>query len=406
MLKYTFLLTVSYIGYYFCRNNIASAMPILSQQFLFNNAELGILAFFLELSYGISKIINGIIINKFNGKLCLLSGMIGTIIFNIIFTLGSNLCFFICSGCIIRYFISIGWISIIKISINIYSPNYYGFYLSIISMSYQLGGIITNIFYAFLININNNWKDLFTYPAIILSTIFIICYIYLKNNNNFASHKTYITYVYFKQKINIMIHKQFIFLLNYSFCISFLRSVFLIWNPKIFVDLGDTISNAIIKSSGLIIFGIFSTFFIGYYTDKKMYHIKKTTLISYFLLGLPITLILIFIIIHYKYPTIILAYTISICGFFLIGPFSMAGGVLCLEYSKHKHTSTYTGYIDGCGSLAGAIAVWITGHISNLYSWGHVILMLIIISILTIISIFMLDIITQKHNKYHFKYHI
>ena len=401
VLRTTFCLMIGYIGYYLCRNNLATAFPLLCQKFLFTNAELGLIGFYSELSYAFGKLINGPIVDRSNGKQFFLIGMIGAILFNFIFTLGTNLTFFIIIWCIVRYFISIGWMSLASICSKLYDSKNYGSAMGVLSISFQLGGAISTLFCAFLISNKVGWKALFLYPGIILFIIFCICITLIKEHNSTILTKKIATSTKptIKELKILFFRKSFIYLLNYSFFITSLRAIFLIWIPKMFVDLGFAFVNAIIDSSGFLFLGIISTLFLGFYTDKMAYKNNRSKIIGYMLLGLLICTTTIWYLITYTLNIKLLPYLISLCGFFLLGPYSIAGGAMCLDVGKEKFASTCTGYVDGIGYIGGAITVYIIGIIIDTYNWSTVMIAVSILTIINISSAFLLSNSLKKEQK-------
>ena len=95
-----FVCLIGYVGYYLCRQNLSAAFPLLSEVFGFSNSELGLIAFYSELAYAGGKLINGPLADKLGGKRLFLIGMVGAIICNVVFVLGSSLGYFIIVWCV------------------------------------------------------------------------------------------------------------------------------------------------------------------------------------------------------------------------------------------------------------------------------------------------------------------
>ena len=60
----------------------------------------------------------------------------------------------------------------------------------------------------------------------------------------------------------------FVNLMVFSFITTFLRSVFVLWTAKFFVDIGMSSVSAIFKSAIFPFLGIVGTIILGWYTDK------------------------------------------------------------------------------------------------------------------------------------------
>ena len=100
---------IGYIGYYLCRKNLSAAVPLIGEAFSYTNSELGLIALSGEIAYAIGKFINGPMADKIGGKKIFILGMIGAITANFLFSIGSDLNYFICIWCVCRYFLSMGW---------------------------------------------------------------------------------------------------------------------------------------------------------------------------------------------------------------------------------------------------------------------------------------------------------
>src|SRR4051812_1542610 len=85
------ILGLGYAGYYLCRNNLSMAFPFLSETFHYTNTQLGLIAFYSELTYAIGKFITGPWIDRLGGKIPFLLGMIGAILFNLFFAISNGL---------------------------------------------------------------------------------------------------------------------------------------------------------------------------------------------------------------------------------------------------------------------------------------------------------------------------
>ena len=167
------VMLVGYMGYYLCRGNLSAAFPLLSSTFGYTNSQLGLLAFYSELAYAAGKFINGPLGDKVGGRLIFLLGMAGAIVFNVIFSLGSSLTYFVVVWCLCRYFLSMGWGGITKTIGAWYEPEKNGTVMGFVSISFQFGSVLATLFAGFLVAQGVNWQGLFIYPAIVLTGIWI-----------------------------------------------------------------------------------------------------------------------------------------------------------------------------------------------------------------------------------------
>jgi len=190
--------------------------------------------------------------------------------------------------------------------------------------------------------------------------------------------------------------KSFIYLMLFSFFATFLRSILTVWMPKMFFDLGSSQSKAIFDSSLFLALGAVGTILVGWYVDKNQTDGRFKIMIS-MLSGLVFTLLFTFFQIYLGFQaSYFFVISMGLCGFFLIGPYSMAAGVLSLDIGKKELAGSCTGFVDGVGYAGGAIALWFAGYASEQWGWSLVILTMVAIAILCLICSYALTVSSKK----------
>ena len=96
------VMLIGYIAYYLVRGNLSVALHLLSQEFGYTNAQLGIILTFSELAYALGKFTTGPLADQIGGKKIFMLGMIGGIVFNFVFPLYQSIFFFTLIWCIVR----------------------------------------------------------------------------------------------------------------------------------------------------------------------------------------------------------------------------------------------------------------------------------------------------------------
>lgn len=406
---------IGYIGYYLCRKNLSAAFPLMSEEFNFTNSELGLIALYSEVAYALGKFINGPLGDKVGGKKIFLTGMLGALIMNLIFATGNNLYFFIIVWCICRYFLSMGWGGLAKMIGHWYEPQRNGTIMGLISINFQFGGVIATLFAGWLVSVGTGWRGIFIWPPMVLFIIFVWSYFFSKDSprdiisdTNFGhgpksaivsksmmkdnSDKRPLTII--KNLLSLPIYRH---LLLFSFLTTFLRSIFFFWTPKLLVDIGMETTNAILKSALFPFLGALGTVFLGYYTDNYAKNGDRAKAMWIMLLGLVISLFLITILMNGDTSNNeLIVILIGLCGFFLLGPYSMSSGALTLDIAGPNAAGSSTGLIDGLGYVGGALAVWSAGKLSDSLGWSQVFMFLTFASILATFSAFMMS---QKFQK-------
>ena len=407
-----FVCLVGYIGYYLCRKNLSAAVPLLSLEFGYSNTELGLIALYSEIAYAIGKFINGPLGDKIGGKKIFLLGMLGAIICNFLFSIGSHLIYFILVWCLCRYFLSMGWGGLTKMIGHWYKPENNGTVMGLISLSFQFGGVIATLFAAFIVSQGGGWRHVFIFPPIVLSIIFIWAYFGSKDSprdliddTNFGhsddGKKAIVSKTMNKENhenrpldiikdlLKLSIYRQ---LLIYSFLTTFLRSIFFFWTPKLLVDIGMGTTNAILKSALFPLLGCIGTIFLGWYTDNHAKNGDRAKMMWIMLSGLVLSLLSISIIMTGEaFNKDIIVVLLGLCGFFLLGPYSMSSGCLTLDIAGPEAAGSSTGLIDGLGYLGGALAVWSAGILSDQLGWAQVFMFLSFCAAIATFSAFMMS---------------
>lgn len=384
---------LGYIGYYICRKNLSAAVPLLSEEFRYTNTQLGLIALYSEIAYAFGKFINGPLGDKIGGKKIFLIGMLGAIFSNFTFSIGSNLIYFIIVWCVCRYFLSMGWGGLTKMIGHWYEPERNGTIMGFISLNFQFGGVVATLFAGFLVANGATWKEIFIYPPLVLCFVFIWSYFASKDSprdiipdTNFGhsmggkeaivskameehhSNKRPIEIV--KDLLKLPIYRH---LLLFSFLTTFLRSIFFFWTPKLLVDIGMGTTNAILKSALFPLLGCLGTVLLGWYTDKYAKDGNRAKMMWIMLLGLVVCLAIVSMLMN---ATIVnkelIVIVVGLCGFFLLGPYSMSSGCLTLDIAGPNAAGSSTGLIDGLGYLGGALAVWSAGILSDQLGWSGV----------------------------------
>ena len=408
-----FVMLFGYVGYYLCRGNISAAFPLMSEAFGYSNEQLGLIAFASELAYAAGKFINGPMGDRIGGRKIFLIGMLGAIVCNFLFAMGSSLIYFVVIWCVCRYFLSMGWGGLAKVIGNWYEPEKNGTVMGFISINFQFGGVVASLLAGLIVSLGGTWRDVFIYPPLVLILILIWSYFaskdspqdvvpgtrfgkssegrqsVLKAAEGSVESKTFLDNA--KALMALPLYRH---LLLYSFLTTFLRSVFFFWTPKMLVDMGMGTSSAIFKSALFPLLGCLGTIFIGWYTD---HHAKdnRARMMWIMLSGLVFCL---FGISGLAVGTnlsgdvqSIIVVLLGMSGFFLLGPYSMSSGCLALDIAGPEAAGSCTGIIDGMGYIGGALAVWLAGRYSDQLGWGQVFVALGVIAVMATFSAMMMS---------------
>ncbi|MCA9583166.1 MAG: MFS transporter, partial [Myxococcales bacterium] len=135
-------LTLGYIGYYFCRSNLAVVSPLLVERYGetgVDQEKMGMIMSAGVLTYALGKLINGTLADFVGGRRVFLWGMVGSVLATVLFGMGSGLSLFLAAWCINRFFQSGGWGALVKVASAWFSPLRMGTVMGILCLSYPIG---------------------------------------------------------------------------------------------------------------------------------------------------------------------------------------------------------------------------------------------------------------------------
>lgn len=400
------VMLVGYIGYYFCRQNISVALPLLNQEFGYTNTELGIILTVSEVAYAAGKFIMGPAADRIGGKKIFLIGMAGAIFFNVLFPMFRGIFLFTVIWSFCRYFLSMGWGGIIKTIGEWYEAERSGTIMGLISINFQFGAVLASLFCGWLLKLGFGWQELFYIPAAVLGVIFVWSYLASKESphvlypnirfGRYASQRRAIAeegkgdktaepvVEIVKSLLKLKIFRQ---ILVFSFFSHFLRSIFIFWTAKFLVDIGMSNVGAAFNSAIFPLMGCLGTIFIGWYTDRYAKNGDRAHVMWIMLTGLVICFAMVGALVPFgmEYHTYIVFF-LGLGGFCLYGPYSMSSGALTLDVAGSNRAGSSTGLIDGVGYVGGALAVWVAGYYSDNLGWSQVYYGLAGISLLAVWS--------------------
>ncbi len=388
-----------------CRANLPAAFPLISQTFHYSNTQLSYIGAFSEAAYALGKFINGPLTDKIGGHKVFLAGLAGGIVFNFAFAASHTLFAFIIVWCFCRYFLSMGWGGLVKMIGQWYPPEKNGTIMGLISINFQFGGVLGTILAGYLVAWGFGWRGVFIYPALIGVVILIWSAFAAKErpgdvikgvqvDRSHADSPLAVREIKNGERVSVrkiisalLRLRLFQYLMTFSFLMHVLRSFFFFWTAKFLVDIGMHDSTAIFSSALFPLFGCLGTILLGWYTDRfaRRDRAKPMWMMLVILAG---CLLAITLFIHSRLLVVML---LSACGFLVLAPYSMSAGALTLDIAGPDAAATSAGLLDGVGYIAGAIATFIGGYVSDHFGWIGVFRFLACSAIVAALSAYMMS---------------
>lgn len=133
---------IGYFFYYFTRKSFTFAMPALMQDLGLQISDLGILSSILAITYGASKFLSGVMVDRSNPRYFMSIGLILTGICNILFGMSSSILFFALFWGLNGWFQGWGWPSCARFLTHWYSQKERGTWWGFWNSSHSIGGAI------------------------------------------------------------------------------------------------------------------------------------------------------------------------------------------------------------------------------------------------------------------------
>lgn len=183
------VLWITYGSFYFCRTNIAAALPGIEAEFGFTKAQIGLVLGALKLAYGIGQLVNGQLAEKISSRHLLTIGMLMSAGLNVAFGMDTALYFLIfvwaCNG----YFQALGWTPCMRVAANWFPVEKRGRAVGIIGTGYQATAAITYVMAGFAVE-RFGWRGAFWVPAGLFALCCLHMLIFLKEKPPKATTET------------------------------------------------------------------------------------------------------------------------------------------------------------------------------------------------------------------------
>ena len=384
------MLVLGYAGYYLCRSDYSVALPLIMAELAARGIpvsvatiQMGSIASLGVLAYAFGKFPSGTVGDFLGGKRNFLLGMLGSVVFTVLFALGGGLPIFTLAWIGNRLVQSLGWAGVVKVTSRWFSYSTYGTAMGIISLSYLFGDAASRQFLAILIARGMGWRGLFLTAGGTLAVVAVLNQLVLKesprevglvepatNPSNIfreegEKHRPASLSHLLKPLLGSGVF-WLVCLLSFGFTI--VRETFNIWTPTYFTQaVGLSTATAAGSSALFPLFGGISVLAAGLLSDR-LGNKGRAAIIFY---GLLLSGVALLALANVKFgsfkagPLLLVAAV----AFLILGPYSYLAGAIALDFGGKQGSATASGFIDGVGYLGGVLAGNTVAHVSVAYGW-------------------------------------
>lgn len=394
-------LFVGYAAYYVCRSNLAVVGPAVQAEFDLSKTEFGMIGSAGLVMYTIGKITNGVLGDFLGGRAMFLMGMAMSVVCTLLFGFLSGLIVWSVIWAANRYFQSMGWVGLVKVSSRWFPVRRRATVMAVLSMSYLLGDAATRWYLGIFIDLEFGWRTVFFVSAGTLLGVAVINLFTLKNRpqdvgaqeppanpaNVFGADGEKARPASLKALLRPLVSNYTFWLIcGMNFCLCLIREAFNFWNVTFLNQhVGMTEGQAAIWSSNFPLVGAVSCLLAGLFCDAVRG--RHGWLIVPCVIILTGALALLASVELQGKPVLAITLT-GLVAFFLMAPYTLFSGVMALDLGGKSGPATAAGLIDSAGYLGSILSGVGVGLIADHFGWSGVFFTLSLLAGVTVIISF------------------
>ncbi|MDF1663417.1 MAG: MFS transporter, partial [Planctomycetota bacterium] len=241
------------------------------------------------------------------------------------------------------------------------------------------------------------WRLLFICPALVVSLVFVWSFFASKDH----PHKVIENVEFPPEELELVNpeakEEEDAPLGLFASMRDMFKSIFMFWIPKFLTDLDGLIRQPMSPSALFPFLGALGTILLGWYTDKYSKNGDRAKVMWVMLVILSVCLFGIGFLAKsgLDYGNLIVG-LIGLCGFFLLGPYSMTSGCLTLDIVGHKRAGACSGLLDGGGYICAAAATYLVGRFADELGWATVFSITAVVALVSAASAFGMSLMFQR----------
>jgi sugar phosphate permease len=398
------LMVVGYAGCYLCRSNFSVTLPLIAESLERQGYRpeqarvwLGSIASFGVFAYAMGKFVTGSLADFLGGRRNILFGMLGSVLFSVLFAAGGTVPLFSLAWIGNRAVQSLCWTGMVKVTGKWFSFSSYGTAMGVISLSYLFGDAAARRFMGWLLDAGFGWREVFWAASGGLFCCFLANWLWLRESpleigepepeanplNVFgaggeepkpASLRALL--------VPLLTSSQFIVVCILSLGLTLLRETFNTWSASYFSEvIGSSSGTAANQSALFPLLGGASVLVAGWLSDR-LGQGGRAAIIFVGCLSTAGVLLLLGSL-DFAAASLLPVLLVGLVGFLMIGPYSYLAGAISLDLGGKQGSATACGIIDGVGYLGAILAGDSVARISVAYGWSGTFRTLACVALLT-----------------------
>lgn len=330
--------------------------------------------------------------DRFGGKRLVGFGLIFVGVLNAAFGVGQTFLFFLIAWTLNGFAQSTGWPGCAKAFSQWYAREERGTVMGLWCTCYQVGGVVATFIATYLVS-TIGWQSAFFGPALIVGGFGVLVLAFQRDSpqqEGLPSVETYYHAVTGKgapaeddnappAKASLadwmfVLKSGTLWTLGLTYVVLKLtRYTFLFWLPFYMSNqLGYGEGEAGYTATVFSIAGLVGAIFAGVASDRIFGGRRAPIVVIMLVLLAGATWFYADLSMLGRWPNII---GIAAIGFLIFGPDSVTSGVAAVDFGEEKAAAAAAGFVNGLGSIGGALSGVIAGRLSEAYGWNAVFIM-------------------------------
>lgn len=363
------VLWLSYGAFYFCRSNLAAAVPGLEHDVGLSKTEIGWILGSFKLAYGVGQLINGQVAERIPSRAMLAIGMFASAALNITFGFATGLYFLLFVWAANGYAQSLGWPSTMRVTANWFPAARRGRAVAIIGTGYQLIGSATFVVSGWAADYFG-WHGALFVPAALLTAAGVHMLLTLEETprDSIVVPSTHTAEATWRSNLAATVTNPRLWLLALALgLLNACRYGFIDWGISQLREVqAASVGASALKYSVLPAGGIVGTLAAGWATDR-FFSGRRIPVIVTMLVTLTVLVIAYDAIIRTNVLASMLI--LAAIGALIFGPQVLLVGTTPIDFAKRGAAAAACGFVDFVGYLGAAAGDQVTGYLVDHHSW-------------------------------------
>jgi MFS transporter, OPA family, glycerol-3-phosphate transporter len=363
---------LTYGSFYFCRQNIAAAVPGLKNEGL-NDIQIGWILGALKIAYAVGQLVNGQLAERIPARWLLALGMLGSAALNVVFGLSEGLYFLLfvwaCNG----YCQALGWPPCVRVIVDWVPASRRGRAIGIIGTSYQFMGSVTYLVAGASVHWLG-WRGAFYVPAALLTVAAVHMLLFLRESPGAATEwgaaarRRAAGRGRWAENVLVTLANPALWVLAVTlFLLDATRYFFQDWGLAHLLEvqksgvLGTAIKYAVLPAGGIV-----GALFGGWATDRHFGGRRAPVICGLLLLMGGLTVAYDIVSRTSVAATVFLLFWI---GFAIFGAQVLLVGTAPADLARRGTAAAAAGFVNFMGYMGAFTGDLLTGHLKHHYDW-------------------------------------